>query len=146
MNPDLVYLAQTETTAGFLSQNADALARIKNRPQGKTFLISVDSLQTLRSFTRVPKRHKNHIRRAKKTTFAYPCGLAIRVVKDKEHLQFLQKLKWSYSTSSNPSGKGFDEAFSEEKADVVLFTCKGFFEDKPSSIYRLGKVKMRKLR
>ena len=146
MNPDLVYLAQTETTAGFLSQNADALARIKNRPQGKTFLISVDSLQTLRSLTRVPKRHKKHIRRAKKTTFAYPCGLAIRVVKDKEHLQFLQKLKWSYSTSSNPSGKGFDEAFSEEKADVVLFTCKGFFEDKPSSIYRLGKVKMRKLR
>ena len=146
MNPDLVYLAQTETTAGFLSQNADALARIKNRPQGKTFLISVDSLQTLRSLTRVPKRHKKHIRRAKKTTFAYPCGLAIRVVKDKEHLQFLQKLKWSYSTSSNPSGKGFDEAFAEEKADVVLFTCKGFFEDKPSSIYRLGKVKMRKLR
>jgi len=146
MNPDLVYLAQTETTAGFLSQNADALARIKNRPQGKTFLISVDSLQTLRSLTRVPKRHKKHIRRAKKTTFAYPCGLAIRVVKDKEHLQFLQKLKWSYSTSSNPSGKGFDEAFAEEKADVVLFTSKGFFEDKPSSIYRLGKVKMRKLR
>ena len=146
MNPDLVYLAQTETTAGFLSQNADALARIKNRPQGKSFLISVDSLQTLCSFTRVPKRHKKHIRRAKKTTFAYPCGLAIRVVKDKEHLQFLQKLKWSYSTSSNPSGKGFDEAFAEEKADVVLFTCKGFFEDKPSSIYRLGKVKMRKLR
>jgi len=146
MNPDLVYLAQTETTAGFLSQNVDALARIKNRPQGKSFLISVDTLQTLRSFTRVPKRHKKHIRRAKKTTFAYPCGLAIRVVKDKEHLQFLQKLKWSYSTSSNPSGKGFDEAFAEERADVVLFTSKGFFEDKPSSIYRLGKVKMRKLR
>ncbi len=146
MNPDLVYLAQTETTAGFLSQNADALAHIKNRPQGKSFLISVDSLQTLRSFTRVPKHHKNHIRRAKKTTFAYPCGLAIRVVKDKEHLQLLQKFKWSYSTSSNPSGKGFDEAFAEEKADVVLFTSKGFFEDKPSSIYRLGKVKMRKLR
>ena len=91
MNPDLVYLAQTETTAGFLSQNATALARIKNRPSGKSFLISVDSFQTLRSFTRVPRQHKNHIRRAKKTTFAYPCGLAIRVVKDKAHLQFLQK-------------------------------------------------------
>ena len=146
MNPDLVYLAQTETTAGFLSQNAEALSRIKNRPSGKSFLISVDSLQTLRSFTRVPKQHKNHIRRAKKTTFAYPCGLAIRVVKDEEHLQFLQKFKWSYSTSSNPSGKGFDEAFATEKADVILFTCKGFFEDKPSSIYKLGKRKMRKLR
>ncbi|WP_041956130.1 Sua5/YciO/YrdC/YwlC family protein [Sulfurospirillum arsenophilum] len=146
MNPDLVYLAQTETTAGFLSQNADALSRIKNRPSGKSFLISVDSLQTLRSFTRVPKHHKNHIRRAKKTTFVYPCGLAIRVVKDEEHLQFLRKLKWSYSTSSNLSGKGFDEVYAQERADVILFTCKGFFEDKPSSIYRLGKRKMRKLR
>lgn len=146
MNPDLVYLAQTETTAGFLSQNADALSCIKNRPQGKSFLISVDSFQTLRSFTRVPQTHKNHIRRAKKITFAYPCGLAIRVVKDEAHLQFLKKLKWSYSTSSNPSGKGFDEAFAEERADVIVYTSKGFFESKPSSIYRLGKVKMRKLR
>lgn len=146
MNPDLVYLAQTETTAGFLSQNADALSCIKSRPQGKSFLISVDSFQTLRSFTRVPQTHKNHIRRAKKTTFAYPCGLAIRVVKDEAHLQFLKKLKWSYSTSSNPSGKGFDEAFAEERADVIVYTSKGFFESKPSSIYRLGKVKMRKLR
>lgn len=146
MNPDLVYLAQTETTAGFLSQNADAIATIKNRPSGKSFLISVDSLTTLRSFTRVAKAHKNRVRRASKTTFAYPCGLAIRVVKDKEHLQFLRKLKWSYSTSSNPSGKSFDEAFAEEKADVIVYTQKGFFEDKPSSIYKLGKVKMRKLR
>ena len=146
MNPDLVYLAQTETTAGFLSQNAEALSRIKNRPSGKSFLISVDSLSTLRTFTRVPKNHKNHVRRANKTTFAYPCGLAIRVVKDEEHLQFLRKFKWSYSTSSNLSGKGFDEAFATEKADVILFTCKGFFEDKPSSIFRLGKRKMRKLR
>ena len=146
MNPDLVYLAQTETTAGFLSQNMDAIARIKNRPLGKPFLISVDSLKTLRSFTRVPKAHKTRVRRANKTTFAYPYGLAIRVVKDEAHLQFLRKLKWSYSTSSNPSGKSFDEAFATEKADGVLFTDKNFFEDKPSSIYRLGKAKMRKLR
>ena len=146
MNPDLVYLAQTETTAGFLSQNAEALSRIKNRPSGKSFLISVDSLSTLRSFTRVSKNHKNHVRRANKTTFAYPCGLAIRVVKDEEHLQFLRKFKWSYSTSSNPSGKVFDEVYALEKADIILFTCKGFFESKPSSILKLGKRKMRKLR
>lgn len=146
MNPNLVYLAQTETTVGFLSQNAEALARTKNRPQGKPFLISVDSLNTLRSFTRVPKHHKNRVRRTQKTTFVYPCGLAIRVVKDEEHLQFLKKFKWSYSTSSNPSGKGFNEAFAIEKADVIVFTCKGFFEDKPSTIYKLGKRKLRKLR
>lgn len=146
MNPDRVYLAQTETTAGFLSQNPDTLACIKNRPEGKSFLISVDSLQTLKTFTRVPKSHKNGVRRASKTTFAYPCGLAIRVVKDEAHLQLLRKIKWSYSTSSNPSGKGFDETFALQKADAIVFTCKGFFEDKPSTILKLGKTTMRKLR
>jgi tRNA A37 threonylcarbamoyladenosine synthetase subunit TsaC/SUA5/YrdC len=146
MNPDRVYLAQTETTAGFLSQNPDALACIKNRPEGKSFLISVDSLQTLKTFTRVPKSHKNDVRRAQKTTFAYPCGLAIRVVKDEKHLQFLQKLKWSYSTSSNPSGKGFDKTFATDKAEIIVFTCKGFFESTPSSIIKLGKRKKEKLR
>ena len=146
MNPELVYLAQTETTAGFLSQNSEALVKTKNRPSGKSFLMSVDSLHTLQQFTRVPTAFKQHIRRAKKTTFAYPCGLAIRVVKDEAHLQFLRKLTWSYSTSSNPSGQGFDEAYALEKADVIVYTQKGFFEDKPSSIYKLGKEKMRKLR
>jgi tRNA A37 threonylcarbamoyladenosine synthetase subunit TsaC/SUA5/YrdC len=146
MNPDLVYLAQTETTAGFLSQNADALVKTKNRPSGKSFLMSVDSLHTLQQFTRVPTAFRQQIRRARKTTFAYPCGLAIRVVKDEAHLQFLRKLRWSYSTSSNPSGQGFDEAYALEKADVIVYTQKGFFEDKPSSIYKLGKEKMRKLR
>lgn len=146
MNPDLVYLAQTETTAGFLSQNNEALVKTKNRPSGKSFLMSVDSLRTLQQFTRVPTAFKQHIRRAKKTTFAYPCGLAIRVVKDEAHLQFLRKLHWSYSTSSNPSGQGFNESYALEKSDVIVYTAKGFFEDQPSSIYKLGKVKMRKLR
>jgi len=146
MNPALVYLAQTETTAGFLSQNAEALSRIKNRPEGKAFLLSVDSFHTLKTFTRVPKEHKKEVRRACKTTFAYPCGLAIRVVKDEAHLQFLKKLKWSYSTSSNASGKKFDEVFALQKVDAIVFTCKGFFEDKASTIVKLGKTKMRKLR
>ena len=146
MNPSLVYLAQTETTAGFLSQNANALSAIKQRPLGKSFLISVDSLETLKQFVRVPKIHAKKIRKAKKSSFVYPKGLAIRVVQDAEHLQFLKKLTWSYSTSSNPSGSAFDEDFAKEKADVIVFTCKGFFESKPSAIYKLGKLKIKKLR
>ena len=146
MNHDLVYLAQTETTAGFLSQNTQALVRTKNRPSGKAFLMSVESLSLLQEFTRVPKVHKAFVRRATKTTFAYPCGLAIRVIKDEAHLEFLHKLKWSYSTSSNPSGHGFDRSFAIERADVVVFTCKDFFEDKPSTIFKVGKTKKRKLR
>lgn len=146
MNPSLVYLAQTETTAGFLSQNSDALAGIKNRPFNKAFLISVDSFETLKTFTRIPKVHRHKVRKAYKTTFVYPCNLAIRVVKDAAHLQFLEKLKWSYSTSSNPSGKAFDKEFAQENADVIVFTCKDFFESKPSTIMRLGKSKIKKLR
>ena len=146
MNPDLVYLAQTETTAGFLSQNAEALCDIKNRPLGKPFLISVDSFKTLQTFTRVFKAHKKYVRRAKKTTFAYPCGLAIRVVKDQQHLQFLRKLTWSYSTSSNISGGTFDEAFALHKADVIIYTQQGFFESTPSSIFKLSKKYLKQLR
>ena len=146
MNPALVYLAQTETTAGFLSQSAQALIQTKNRPSDKSFLISVDSLQMLKTFTRIPRQHKKLVRKSSKTTFAYPCGLAIRVVKDEAHLSFLKKLRWSYSTSSNESGKHFDEGFALQKADAIVFTCKGFFEDKPSTIIKAGKSKMRKLR
>lgn len=146
MNPALVYFAQTETTAGFLSQSAEALIQTKNRPSDKSFLISVDSLRTLQTFTRIPHQHKKFVRKSSKTTFAYPCGLAIRVVKDEAHLQFLKKLRWSYSTSSNQSGKSFDEVFALQKADAIVFTCKGFFESKPSSIFRLGKRKKKRLR
>ncbi len=146
MNPDLVYLTQTDTTAGFLSQNEAALSHKKKRPSEKPFLISVDSLKTLCQFTRVPKECKSKIRRAKKTTFVYPSGLAIRVIKDEEHLAFMRKLKWSFSTSSNPSGEAFNESFAQEKADVILFTCKGFFEFEPSSILKIKKIKIKKLR
>ena len=146
MNPVLVYLAQTETTAGFLSQNSLSLCKIKNRPNNKPFLMSVDSLQTLKRFTRVFEQHKNRIRRAQKTTFAYPNGLAIRVVKEDCHLEFLKKLTWSYSTSSNPSGLAFDEAFALEKADVVVYTKDGFFESTPSSIFKLSSKRVKQLR
>ncbi|MDD3341967.1 MAG: Sua5/YciO/YrdC/YwlC family protein [Sulfurospirillaceae bacterium] len=146
MNPAFVYLAQTDTTAGFLSQNTQALASLKQRPASKPFLLSVDSLRTLSAFTRVPQKHRNKVRRASKTTFVYPCGLAIRVVKDKEHLAFLHKIRWSYSTSSNLSGKEFDEDFAVANVDAILFTSKGFFESSPSTIIRLGKSKMKKLR
>lgn len=146
MNSHLVYLAQTETTVGFLSQNATALIQTKQRPETKPFIISVDSCSTLKTFTHVPLKYRSRIRRARKTTFAYPNGQAIRVVKDEAHLSFLQKLTWSYSTSSNPSGKPFDENFALEKANVIVFTCKGLFEATPSSILKLGKSKLKKVR
>ncbi len=146
MNPSVVYLAQTDTTVGFLSQNDKRLKEIKSRRDKKGFIVSVDSLQTLKTFTRVPQIHKKMLRRAKKITIVYPNNLAIRVVKDKEHLKFLKKLRWLYSTSSNPSGCGFKESFAREKSDVIVFDKFGFGEKNPSKIIKCGKITKRRLR
>ncbi len=146
MNPALVYLAQTDTTAGFLSQDSEKLKRIKNRVDKKRFIISVDSLKTLKTFTRVPKIHKKMIRRAKKTTIVYQNNQAIRVIKDKEHLKFLKKIKWAYSTSSNRAGCEFEENFAKDKADIIIYSKYGFREKNSSKIIKCGKITKRRLR
>jgi tRNA A37 threonylcarbamoyladenosine synthetase subunit TsaC/SUA5/YrdC len=146
MNPAVVYLVQTDTTAGFLSQNDKKLKEIKNRTPKKEFIVCVDSLRTLKSFARVPKNHKKMVRRGEKCTFVYPNNKAIRVVKQKEHLKFLKKIRWAYSTSSNPTGGKFDEDFAKEKADVIVATKFGFDEKNPSKIIKCGKISKRRLR
>ena len=69
--------------------------------------------------------------------------LSIRVIQDEAHLEFLRKTALELLYFSNPSGKGFDEAFAREKADVIVFTCKGFFESKPSSILDLVSINLK---
>ncbi len=146
MDPTKLYLAQTDTTAGFLSQDAKKLAEAKKRSSAKPFLIAVDSFATLKKFTRVPKRHKNLVRRAKKVTFVYPNNKALRVVKDRDHLTFLSKLSWAYSTSANRSGKDFDEEWARSIADVVVEDSRGLFAGRASRIVKLGKRRRGKLR
>jgi tRNA A37 threonylcarbamoyladenosine synthetase subunit TsaC/SUA5/YrdC len=146
MNPAVIYLAQTDTTVGFLSQNKEALLHVKKRDAKKEFIISVDSFKTLKNFTRIPQKYKKQIRRAKKTTIVYPKNIAIRVVKDKEHLKFLKKIKWAYSTSSNPSGKEFRIDFAQEKADVIVYDKIDLSEKNPSIIIKCGKISKRRLR
>lgn len=146
MNSQLVYLVQTETTAGFLSQNHEKLATSKRRNKKQPFIKCVDSLQTLQNFTRAPKKFKNKIRRSKQTTFIYTNGLAIRVVKDKEHLKFLKKLKWAYSSSANLTSKSFEENYAKQKADIIIEDSRGFFESTPSSMIKINSKKARKLR
>jgi len=141
-----VYFAQTDTTAGFLSQDAARLAAIKGRDPKKPFLREADSLATLKNFARVPKKHKKLVRRARRTTFVYPNGEALRVVFDEAHLRFLRRFGWMYSTSANRSGEGFDPEFAKEAADVVVEDERGFFEGKPSKIVRLGKRRKKRVR
>jgi len=146
MNPAVIYLAQTDTTVGFLSQNKNALLHVKKRDIKKEFIISVDSFKTLKIFTRIPKKYKKFIRKAKKTTIVYPKNIAIRVVKDKEHLKFLKKIKWVYSTSSNKAGEDFKRDFAKEKADVIIYNKLDFDEKNPSMIVKCGRISKRRLR
>ena len=146
MNPNNIYLTQTDTTVGLLSQNKEKLNYIKNRPLNQPILREVDSLETLKSFVRVPKMHKKRIRRSKKTTFIFPNGESFRVVKDNRHLEFLKKFKWMYSTSANLHGKKFNEKWAKEIADIIVEDKRGFFEGKASNIYKISRNRIKKIR
>ncbi len=141
---DTVFLTQTDTTIGFVSQNADKLTQIKQRPPYKHYIKAVNSLDTLKTFARVPQKHKNRVRRAKKTTFILPDGDSYRVIKDKHHLLLLDRLKWAYTTSANLSNEAYDESFAREMAEVIIEPIQE--NRQASSIYRLGKYTLRKIR
>jgi len=87
----MIYLAQTDTTAGFLSKDYKEINHAKMRSEGKPCLITTAKFSVLRELARAPKKYKNFIRRSRKTTFLYPNLKAIRVVKECEHERFLSK-------------------------------------------------------
>ena len=139
-----VFLTQTDTTIGFVSQNAEKLTQIKQRPPHKHYIQAVNSLHTLNTFTRVPQKYKKRVRRAKKTTFIMPKGHSYRVIRDRHHLLLLDRLKWAYTTSANLSNEAYDESFAREMADVIIEPIK---ETKQASqIYKLGKYALKRIR
>lgn len=140
----MIYLAQTDTTAGFLSKDLKKLNSIKNRPLNQPCLICVSKFKNLQNFSRVPKKYKNLIRRSKKITFIYPNSQAIRVVKDHPHTKLLDKLGWAYSTSANPHKKAFDIEFAVANADIIIDTK--FTPAKASKIYKISKTNIRRIR
>jgi len=141
---DKVFLTQTDTTIGFVSQNAQKLTQIKQRPPHKYYIKAVNSLQTLKTFTRVPSSHKNRVRRSKKTTFIMPDGHSYRVVRDTHHLLLLNRLKWAYTTSANLSNAPYDENFAKEAADVLITPLKQ--SKQASNIFKLGKQTIQRIR
>ena len=141
-----VLLVQTDTTVGFLSQNAQSLAEIKERPLHKPFVQVTSTYKTLKTMARIPIKHKNMIRRAKKKTFVYGNNKAIRVVKDTEHARFIKPFKWFYSTSANEKALSYDKEFAHSKSDIIIENIKGLFEGESSYIYKLGKSKIKRLR
>jgi tRNA A37 threonylcarbamoyladenosine synthetase subunit TsaC/SUA5/YrdC len=146
LNKDLVYFTQTDTTVGFLSQNANRLYEKKSRDKNKKFIKVCDSLQTLTTFARIPKKFKKMVRNSQKTTFVYPNNQAIRVIKDKEHLKFLSKIRWAYSSSANKSNEEFDLDFAIQNADIIIYNKYGFKDKESSKIYKLSKSRKKRLR
>ena len=141
-----VILAQTDTTVGFLSQDAEKLAKIKDRPSHKPFIQSFDSLRTYTQMGgRIPNRYKSRLRRSKSTTYVVN-NQAIRIVNEGQHHQLLSNYGWLYSTSANEKGKSFEMGFSEKKADLVIEDDRGLFEGTASNIYKIHSKKIRRLR
>jgi tRNA A37 threonylcarbamoyladenosine synthetase subunit TsaC/SUA5/YrdC len=142
-----VYLAQTDTTAGLLSKDFRKLNRIKGRPENQPILREVDSLETLKEFARVPKKFRREIRKKRKVTYIYhPLQTALRVVDEGLHYTFLKKYYWLYSTSANPTGKGFDPNWGKRVSDIIVEDRRGFFSAPPSPIFSIGKRRKKRKR
>ena len=146
MNARRLYLVQTDTTVGLLSRDALRLNRTKRRPEGQKLICAVAGFRELEHHVRVPKSFRKTVRNAKRTTFAYPGGAALRAVSPSSHLHFLSRFGFLYSTSANPTGSGFDPVWAREVAEIVVERPEGFSPTPPSPIYRLGKKRLRRLR
>jgi len=144
MLTEKVFLTQTDTTIGFVSQNAQRLTEIKKRLPSKHYIKAVNSLKTLQTFTRIPTLHKKRVRRSKKTTFILPSGYSYRVIQDREHLLLLNRLQWAYTTSANLSGYPYDEAFAKKVADIIVSPLHQTKE--VSKIYKLNTKTIQRIR
>lgn len=140
-----VILAQTDTTVGFLSQDASRLAATKGRQEGKPFLKVFASLKILQEHTRIPLKYRTWFRHARKTTFVLK-NQAFRYVSQEPHASLISKYGWLYSTSANESGKPFNQNFCEAHSDVIVEDAHGFHEREPSKIFRLTSTHFKQLR
>ena len=141
-----VILTQTDTTVGFLSQDAVKLQEIKSRKPSKPFIKVYKNFKALlASGHRVPDKYKNNIRRSKKTTFIVN-NRAFRVADSSLDSQILRDKLWHYSTSANESGKNFDPDFCIEKADIIIENKEGLSENSSSSLYKINHKKRKKIR
>jgi len=142
LDKDLIYLAQTDTTVGFLSNDNVKLANIKNRSTTQKTLRVVDSFKTLNTHTRIPKNQRKLVRNSKNTTFIYPNGESFRVVPiNSSHHKFIKKFGTLYSTSANDTNKEFTLEFALNAATIQLLNKNDFVQSYSSSILKIMKNK-----
>ena len=144
---DKIYLAQTDTTVGFLSSDYKKLNNIKKRYIDKKILQVVDSFKTLKLYTRVPNKFKTLVRYSKKTTFIYPNKKSFRVISlfDTHH-NFIKKFNILYSTSANITNQSFDINYAIKSSDIIVLSKNGFVEKKGSFVYKLSNNRLKKIR
>lgn len=140
-----VILTQTDTTVGFLSQDAKRLERIKMRPDSKPFLKAYADLHRLGNDIRIPITHRHRVRHSQRTTFIVK-HQAFRCVRVGEHSHLIKRYGWFYSTSANESGKHYDPVFCHSVCDWIIEDSRGLFETSASRIYKLGQTRFKKLR
>jgi tRNA A37 threonylcarbamoyladenosine synthetase subunit TsaC/SUA5/YrdC len=141
-----VILAQTDTTVGFLSQDAQKLYEIKSRPSYKPFIKVYKDFKSFKDDgKRVPKKRKKLVRRSTKTTFILG-DFSFRVTKPPLHSELLRAIPWFYSTSANRSGERFERAFCEAKADIIIEDINGLRESISSRLIKINAKKWRRLR
>jgi len=145
-NASTVYLTPTDTTMGFISQSAERLTQIKQRPPHKHYIKALPSLRSLTAQVRIPENYKNMIRRSTRSTFIFPDTHSYRVIRVQRHRALIEKLGWAYTTSANPSGGDFDKNFAERAADVLIAYPDVPGEKRASSIFKLNNITMRRYR
>lgn len=148
---DFVYLIQNDTTVGFCSQNEEKLANAKQRRKSQKNLQTLSSFCLLRTKTRVAKKYKKLVRRAKKTTFVLPSfftqNQAFRIIqKNDPYYKILKDFACLFSSSANKTKQDFNLAYAKDKADVWIEDFRGFSQNKPSKILKLSKNKIIKIR
>lgn len=142
----MLFLAQTDTTAGFLSKDFRLINAAKRRDLNTSCILSTASFAEIAP--RVPKKYKNFVRKARKTSFILANNFSFRVVKNHPHAAFLREFGAFFSSSANLHGQKFSVNLAKkitlENGGKIV--DKRLFEGRASSIYKLSRIKKRKIR
>ena len=164
MNADFknaIFLAQSDTTAGFLSANRAQILNAKHSPKNKAILRESCDLAHIKALTRIPRILQKQMRRAKKSTFIFDNNLSFRVIFAESngesspnsrdlganlHHAFLKRFGTLFSSSANKTGQNFNANFALKNADIIVCDSRGIYEDSPSHIFKTRKSKLKKIR
>lgn len=147
MHKEFIFLAQTDTTAGFLSKDHTSINQIKKSNINKKLLKEYSSFKNLN--IRLPVKFRAKVRMSKKTSFIVNNNSFRVVQKDNFgsfHFNFLNIFKCLYSSSANKSGELFDFNFAVKYASVIVFDKRGIYSSSPSKIFKLNNSRLIKIR